>query len=180
MLLEQRRTDSTHLEVTREQMLHEWDGPLLERFGKNSVVSVTKRLLNNCVPLDLIFAEGVPVQLTVPGIIPLQPFDINQDSEKLRNGKGWVGIVELDSDLVGKLLPGALALLESADDVVERRGTPEVLLLQPELLSTLQTTVVRCVLCNLMFQLTCRWGRVQQRWFRRAVVPLRSSRTRQS
>jgi hypothetical protein len=54
-----------------------------------------------------------------------------------------VGVVELDSDLVGELLPRATGLLESADDIVERSSAPEVLLLQAKLLTAVETAVVR-------------------------------------
>jgi hypothetical protein len=49
-----------------------------------------------------------------------------------------VGIVELDGNLVRELAPSTLALLESADDVVERGGAPEVLLLQAKLLTAVK------------------------------------------
>jgi hypothetical protein len=47
-------------------------------------------------------------------------------------------IVELDSDRVGELFPRPLVLLEATDDIVERCGAPEVLLLETEFLSTLE------------------------------------------
>jgi hypothetical protein len=54
-----------------------------------------------------------------------------------------VSVVELNSDLVGELVPGALALLEAADDVVERGSAPEVLLLQAKLFTTVEALHVR-------------------------------------
>jgi hypothetical protein len=49
-----------------------------------------------------------------------------------------VGIVELDSDLAGELLPSLLGLLETTNNVVERGGAPEVLLLETKLLATVK------------------------------------------
>jgi hypothetical protein len=54
-----------------------------------------------------------------------------------------VGVVELNGDLVGELLPRATGLLESADDIVERSSAPEVLLLQAKLLTAVEAAVVR-------------------------------------
>jgi hypothetical protein len=105
-------------------MLHKWDGPLLEGFRKHSMVGVSEGLLNNA-----------------PCLVPLQALDIHQDSLKLRNGERWVGVVELNGDLVGEFLPGALALLETSHDIVERSGAPEVLLLQAKLFTTVKVVV---------------------------------------
>jgi hypothetical protein len=64
-----------------------------------------------------------------------------------------VRVVQLNGDRVGELLPRLLALLEAADDVVQRGGAPEVLLLQAELLTTLEAGHVsicpmRCRMCT--------------------------------
>jgi hypothetical protein len=76
--------------------------------------------------------------LTVPRIVPLQTLNIDEDPQKLGNGKSRVSVVELDGDRVGELLPGLLALLEATDNVVERGSAPEVLLLQAELLTAFE------------------------------------------
>lgn len=52
-----------------------------------------------------------------------------------------MGIVELDGDLVGELLPGALGLLKAAHNIIERCCHPEVLLLQSQLFTLLQVVV---------------------------------------
>jgi hypothetical protein len=76
----------------------------------------------------------ISTSLTVPGLVPIQALKINQNPHKFGDGEGWMGIVELDGDRVGELLPSLLVLLEAADNIVKRGGTPEVLLLQSELL----------------------------------------------
>ena len=52
-----------------------------------------------------------------------------------------MSVVQLDGDLVGELLPRALALLEAANNVVERSSAPEVLLLEAKLLTALKVVV---------------------------------------
>jgi hypothetical protein len=76
--------------------------------------------------------------LTAPRIIPLQTLNIDEYPLELGNGESWVSVVQLNGDRVGELLPRLLALLETADDIVQRGCAPEVLLLQAELLSTLK------------------------------------------
>jgi hypothetical protein len=77
----------------------------------------------------------------VPGNIPLQLLEVDEDALKLDDGQGRVGVVELDGNLLGELLPGTLGLLEAANDVVQRGGDPEVLLLQAQLLAPLKVVV---------------------------------------
>lgn len=77
----------------------------------------------------------------VPSLIPLETLEINKDALQLDNGKRGVGIIELDGNLIGELAPGALRLLEAANNVVKRGGNPEVLLLEAQLLASLEVVV---------------------------------------
>lgn len=52
-----------------------------------------------------------------------------------------MSVVELDGDLVGEFLPGALGLLEAAHNVIERGCHPEVLLLQSQFFTLVQVVV---------------------------------------
>jgi len=74
----------------------------------------------------------------VPGFIPLETLQIYKDTLQFGDSERGVGVVQLDGDLVRELIPRALRLLESTDDVVQGRSAPEVLLLQAELFATLQ------------------------------------------
>lgn len=47
----------------------------------------------------------------------------------------------LDRHLVGEFFPSLLGLLEASDNIVKRSSAPEVLLLQTQLLATLQAVV---------------------------------------
>ena len=52
-----------------------------------------------------------------------------------------MSIVELNGNLIREFPPGALGLLETTDNVVEGGSYPEVLLLETELLSTIQIVI---------------------------------------
>ena len=112
------------LEVAGQEMLEQGDGPLLESLGKDGVVGVTESAGDD-----------------VPSLLPVKALEINEDTLELDNSQSRVGVVELDSNLVRELLPWALGLLETADDVVEGSGNPEVLLLQTKLLSAVKVVV---------------------------------------
>lgn len=58
-----------------------------------------------------------------------------EDAHKLRNSERGVSVIELDGNEVRDLAEWFLKLLESAENVEERGGGPEVLLLEAELLS---------------------------------------------
>ncbi|GJC79271.1 hypothetical protein ColLi_02109 [Colletotrichum liriopes] len=113
-----------NLQVSGKQVLDQANGPLLQSLGKNRVVGVAERGSDD-----------------VPRLVPFQLLEVHQDALQLDNGERGMGVVQLDGHLVGELPPGTLGLLEATDDVVEGRGTPEVLLLQAELLSTLEIVV---------------------------------------
>lgn len=71
----------------------------------------------------------------------MQALNINQNTLQLDNGKSRVSVVELDSDLVGEFLPGALGLLEAAHNIIQRGRHPEVLLLQSQFFTLVQVVV---------------------------------------
>ena len=77
----------------------------------------------------------------VPGQVPFEMFNVDENSLQLDDGQRRVGVVELNSYLFGELLPRTVGLLEAANDIIEGGCNPEVLLLQTKLLSTLQVIV---------------------------------------
>lgn len=109
------------LQMAWQQVLEERDGPLLQCLRQDRVVGVAESLADD-----------------VPGIIPVEALNVDENPLQLRNSQGWVGVIELNGDLRWKVLPRPLALLEAADNIVERRGAPEVLLLQAKLLAAVQ------------------------------------------
>jgi hypothetical protein len=68
-------------------------------------------------------------------------FNIDENSLQLDNGKCRMGVIELDGNLLGELLPGAFGLLEAANNIIKGGSNPEVLLLQTKLFSALQVVV---------------------------------------
>jgi hypothetical protein len=78
-------------------VLHKRNRPLLESFGKHGVISVAESLLNDCIVLAACILQPTSGILTAPRIIPLQALDIDENPEKLRNGKSRVRIVEQQS-----------------------------------------------------------------------------------
>ena len=60
---------------------------------------------------------------------------------KLNDSQCGVSIVELDGNLIRKLLPRSLRLLETTNDIVERCSDPKVLLLEAELLASLKVVI---------------------------------------
>lgn len=70
------------LQVPREQVLQQRNGPLFESFGKDSVVGEEE-----CVDDDL------------PGIVPWNLLLVDENAHEFRNGEGRVSIVELDGSI---------------------------------------------------------------------------------
>lgn len=81
------------------------------------------------------------VDNNLPSLIPFKSLNINQDALQLNNGKRRMSIVELDSNLLRELPPRALRLLETPNDIVQRCSNPEVLLLETQLLTSLQVVI---------------------------------------
>ena len=73
-------------EVTRQYALEQVHGPLFQRFRQQGVVGVGEYLVADS-----------------PSGIPLQLFFVDQDTHQFRDGDGRVSIVQLNSDLIGKL-----------------------------------------------------------------------------
>lgn len=61
-------------------------------------------------------------KVLTPRLLPVKPLQIDQYTLQFYNRQSRVGVVELDSDLVGKLSPGPLCFLKAPHDVVKRRS----------------------------------------------------------
>ena len=108
------------LEMTGQNLAEEPHAPFFERFGQEGVVRVGQR------PGD-----------DRPGLLPGEAVHVMKKSLQLDHGDGWMGVVELDGDFLGKSLPVTVVLAEATDDVLERAGDEEVLLDQAEFLAAL-------------------------------------------
>ncbi len=106
------------LEVARQDGAEQIDRPLLERLGHHRVIRVAEARLGQ-----------------LPRLLPLDQLDVDEQSHQLGDRDRRVRVVELDRDLVGEHVERVVRLLVAPDDVLERRGDEEVLLLEPQLLA---------------------------------------------
>ncbi|KAH3674987.1 hypothetical protein WICPIJ_009373 [Wickerhamomyces pijperi] len=74
--------------MTWQQSLEQINWPFLQGFLHDCVVGVPKHLCDD-----------------TPGIVPRQPFQIDEDSLQFDNGNGWMGVVQLDGYLIWELNP---------------------------------------------------------------------------
>ncbi len=113
------------LKVTGQKRAHHRDAPLLQRLGHQGVVGVAKA------------GNG-----DLPRLLPGKTLDVDKQAHQLGNRKARVGVVHLDRRKLVERVPIVAAVpFEAPDDVVQRAGDEEVLLLQPELLPHVQRIV---------------------------------------
>jgi hypothetical protein len=77
-------------------------------------------------------------KLTAPCFIPIKTLLVNEDSLELRTGQSGMSVVQLDCNLQWELSTRPLGFLEATDNVEQGRSTPEVLLLQAKLFTTVE------------------------------------------
>ncbi len=106
------------LEVPRQQPPEHLDRPHLERLGQQRVTRVGEALLRHG-----------------PGIGPVEALLVDEDPHELRDRDDGVGVVELEDDPVGELVQVEVLRQHLVDEVVQRAGHEEVLLLEPQLLA---------------------------------------------
>ena len=89
------------LQMPGKQSSEHLDGPLLQRLRQNGVVGVAGGRGGDS-----------------PGLIPAQPFAIDQQTHQLRDDQRGVRVVELDKGFAGKLFPILIVGLEAPEDVL--------------------------------------------------------------
>ena len=104
------------LEVTRKQRTEHGQGPAFESLGQDGVVGVV---------------EGVRGDL--PGLVPAQAVDVDQETHQFGDADGGMSVVELDRAALMKDLDGVTVEEVAADHVLQGAGGEEVLLLQAKL-----------------------------------------------
>ena len=112
------------LQMPRQQASEQTDGPFLQGFGQQRVAGVSKRAARD-----------------VPGSVPVHVMHVHQQPHQFRNRHHRVRVVQLDHGLVRKLVPVAVLEAEAAENVIQRTGDEEVLLLEPQF-PALRRTVV--------------------------------------
>ena len=111
-LVEQAPVDlQDDLEMPRQQQLEPRQWPLLQRLGQERVIRV---------------GEGPSGE--IPGLVPAEVRLVEQDSQELGDGERRVGVVELDRDLPGKLVPVRIRAAEPPHEIRQRARHQEVLL----------------------------------------------------
>ncbi|MPN53078.1 hypothetical protein SDC9_200741 [bioreactor metagenome] len=65
----------------------------------------------------------------IDGSFPVHVLLVDHDAQKLGNGEGGVGVVDLDADLVRKVVERAVAPFMLADDVLDGGAGEEIVLL---------------------------------------------------
>ena len=103
------------LHVSGKDILEHRDRPLLESFRHECVVGVAHALLCD-----------------VPCKVPVQILQVDEDSHELCDCNRGVGVVELDCRIPGQFPPVIAGTLESSDNIGQRAGHEEVLLLESE------------------------------------------------
>lgn len=159
------------LEVSWQEVLEEGNGPALESLGQDGLACMHKgdQQASACVTgrqAAHVVGVGDGLGHDLPCVIEGDVLLVDQDPLQLDNGESRMSVVELDRNVVRELGPRDSNLLPSSDDVAERGGGPECLLLESELLASpvaegLPKSLdqqLRCRLDQARDGPTCRWG----------------------
>ena len=71
----------------------------------------------------------------LPGLLPVNAVDVDQQPHQFGDGDRRMRVVELDRDLVGELADVAVLLHVAADQILQRGGGEEIFLPQPQFLA---------------------------------------------
>src|ERR1700741_2411544 len=104
------------LQMARQYALEQRDGPAFEGFRKQGVVGI-----------------GAGRDGDIPGLVPGNVMQVDEDTHQFGNGDAGMRIVELNGGLVGKRVDGALGAAVSLPEVLQRSGDEEILLPQAQL-----------------------------------------------
>ena len=113
------------LEVTRQDALEKRHTPPLQRFRQQRMVGIAESSRDD-----------------LPGFLPWQILLVDQEAQQIDDGDGRMGVVELNGDLVGEVVPRIARLLAvAADDVAQRAGDEKILLHEAQFLAVLSFVV---------------------------------------
>jgi len=110
------RIDQLHM--ARQQPLEQWHRPAFQRLGQQGVVGI---------------GEGAPGD--IPGGVEVETMDVAQQAHQFCDRNGRVSVVELDGHLVRQRREFVALLQVTAKDVLQRGGTEEIFLAQPQFLA---------------------------------------------
>ena len=118
-LLEELVVDAVDdLEVAGQQASHQFHRPGLQRLGQQGVAGVGEALAGDS-----------------PGLVPVELLLVDEDAHQLGDGDHRVGVVQLEDDPLGQVVQVEVVLQHLLDEVAQRAGDEEVLLLQAQLLA---------------------------------------------
>jgi hypothetical protein len=103
------------LEMARQQSLEQLDRPGLQRFGQQRVVGVGQRRDRD-----------------LPGLVPAEIVQIDEDAHQLGDGEARMGVVELHRDLARQAAELAVRGKMPLDQVLQRSRDEEIFLAQPQ------------------------------------------------
>ena len=131
-----------NLQVSWQQSANEINRPLLKSLWQDSVIGVREGMVSN-----------------IPCFLKAQLFFINQDSEQLDGGDGWMRVIQLDFVFLGEKSESiVVSLLISADHIIDGGGAEEVLLLETELFTRVGAVVGVENTCNVLSILSFSYG----------------------
>ena len=105
------------LELAGEERAHERHRPLLQRFRHDGVVRVGDRAAGD-----------------VPRFLPREPFAVHEKPHQLRNAERGMGVVRVDGNALGQLVPRKMRGAERAQHALQSGADEEILLLETQLL----------------------------------------------
>ena len=104
------------LEMARQQPLEQLDRPGLQRFRQQRVVGVGER------------GDG-----DLPGLVPAEIVQVDEDAHQLGDGEARMGVVELHRDLGRQAAQLAVGGEMPLDQILQRGRDEEIFLAQPQL-----------------------------------------------
>ena len=105
------------LELAGQKSAHERHRPLFERFRHDGVVRVGDRAAGD-----------------VPRLLPRETLAVHQKTHQLRHAERGVGVVRVDGDALGQLVPGKMRGAERAQHALQPGADEEIFLLETQLL----------------------------------------------
>ena len=106
------------LHVSRQQALHQWHRPTLERLWQERVVGIGEGGLRDR-----------------PGLVPFEAVEVDQNAHQFGDGDRRMGVVELDGRVVAERADVLVLLDVAADEIEQGSGCEEVLLPQAQFLA---------------------------------------------
>ena len=122
---------------TWQQFLHQVNAPLLQCLRHDGMVGVT-----------------AGIYYDIPSSGPVHLLFINQNTHELCYAQCWMGIVDMDSNLVREIIKILVSSLVGTDDTLNTSGYEEILLYQTELAALEGTVIWVQILSNAVYPVT--------------------------